>query len=60
MMQILEFGVSALIVRMDGKSAPFQAVRDLNTRIKVKIGVLIGLFFQINLKFNLNSFEKVP
>ena len=44
MMQILEYGVFAQIVKMDGKSALSQVVKDLTTRNRWTL-VFNGRFF---------------
>ena len=53
MMQILEFGVSAQIVKMVGKSALSQAVKDLTTRNRWNL-YCTGrfIFFKSNRKRN--------
>ena len=51
MMQILEYGVFAQIVKMDGKSALSQVVKDLTTRNRWTL-VFNGRFFFIFSIFN--------
>ena len=48
MMQILEYGVFVRIVKMDGKSALFQAAKDRNTRNRWTLFELTGLPLNID------------
>lgn len=48
MMQILEYGVFVRIVKMDGKSALFQAAKDRNTRNRWTVFEPTGLPLNID------------